>query len=220
MKKKLKILMIDDHPMILEGYKNALNQINELQLSIDSAHSCEEALSRLKSASHHPYDIVFLDMKIPESTDGRLLSGEDLGLYIQKEFPDIRLIVLTMFNENLRFENILKNLKPQGFLSKSDVTPEELNTAVKVVSQDGNYYSASIRKYLDLQKDDNYLLDEYDRRILYYLSKGTRTKDLVDVIPLSLPAIEKRKRKIREIFGISESGDMAMLNRAEELGFL
>lgn len=220
MKKKLKILMVDDHPMILEGYKNALTQINDFDLLIDTANHCDEALFRLTSASFHPYDLIFLDLKIPGSTDRRLLSGEDLGLYIKKEYPNIKLVVLTMFNENIRFENIIKNLKPKGFLIKIDVTPEELITAVKVVIQDGNYYSASIKKYLDLQKDDNSLLDEHDRKILYYLSKGTRTKDLVEFIPLSLPAIEKRKRKIRDIFEVSDSGDMAILNRAEELGYL
>ena len=59
-----------------------------------------------------------------------------------------------------------------------------------------------------------------DRKILYYLSKGTKTKNLVDYIPLSLAAIEKRKRNIRKIFGIEESGDKPILDKAAEYGFL
>lgn len=220
MRKNLKILMVDDHPMILEGYKNALNQNAGLDLLINSANNCDEAHFKLKSASHKPYNIVFLDIKIPECSDGRFLSGEDLGLYIKKEYPETKLIVLTMFNESLRWESIIKNLKPHGFLIKSDVTPSELNRALDVVSQNGNYYSSSISKYLNLQKGESFNLDENDRRILFYLSKGTQTKDLIEFIPLSLPAIEKRKRKIRDVFGITESGDMALLKKAEELGFI
>ena len=212
--------MVDDHPMILEGYKNALNQNAGLDLLINSANNCDEAHFKLKSASHTPYNVVFLDIKIPECSEGRFLSGEDLGLYIKKEYPETKLIVLTMFNESLRWESIIKNLKPHGFLIKSDVTPSELNRALEVVSQNGNYYSSSIRKYLNLQKGERFNLDENDRRILFYLSKGTQTKDLIEFIPLSLPAIEKRKRKIRDVFDITESGDMALLKKAEELGFI
>lgn len=220
MKKKLKILMVDDHPMILEGYKNALNQRADLDLMINSANNCDEASFKLKSASRHNYDIVFLDIKIPKCADGSLLSGEDLGLFIKKEYPITKIIVLTMFNESLRWESIIKNLKPDGFLIKSDITPEELNIALDVVNQNGNYYSSSIRKYLNLKKKENSNLDENDRKILFYLSKGVQTKNLTEFVPLSLPAIEKRKRKIREIFGVTEKGDRAILKEADKLGFI
>ena len=66
----------------------------------------------------------------------------------------------------------------------------------------------------------NITLDENERKLLYYLPKGTKTKNLVDYIPLSLAAIEKRKRNIRKVFGIEESGDKAILDKAAEYGFL
>lgn len=135
--------------------------------------------------------------------------------YIKKHSPDSKIIILTMFSGNLRLQNILKNLNPEGFLVKSDVTPKELIKAVEMVSQGLNYYSESI---INMGQDS--LLDKNDRKLLYYFSKGTKTKDLVNFVPLSIGAIEKRKRKIKEAFGIVNGGDKAILKKAEELGFL
>lgn len=219
MKKKLKILMVDDHPMIIEGYKNALLDKNHFSFRIDSANSCSTALEKFNLHKENPYNLYFLDIQIPPCDSPRILSGEDLGMYIKKEQPDAKIIILTMFNESLRLQNILKNLDPEAFLVKSDVTPAELLKAVEVVSNGGKYYSESIQNLRQVIGDDK-TLDDYDRKILFYLSKGTKTKDLVNYVPLSIGAIEKRKRKIKDVFDITDGGDKAILEKAESLGYL
>ncbi len=219
MKKELKILIVDDHPMIIEGYKNALQNNDFISFQVDTAISCGTALEQVNKARESPYDIFLLDIKIPPCTNPKILSGEDLGLYLKKSKPDAKIIISTMFNENLRLQNIFKNLDPEGFLVKSDVTPAELLKAVEVVSNGGKYYSESIQNLRKVIGDDK-TLDEFDRKILFYLSKGTKTKDLVNYIPLSIGAIEKRKRKIKEVFDITDGGDKAILEKAERLGYL
>ena len=212
--------MVDDHPMIIEGYKNALLQDHNSFFSIATAHDCDTALLKIDSSSNQPYDIVFLDIRISPCKDGKIISGEGLGMYLREQSPTTKIIVLTMFSDKSRLFNILKNVNPEGFLIKSDVTPKELQNALKSVLDGKRFYSKTFQELMASQKRSHPLLDDYDLRILFHLSNGTKTKDLVDFVPLSLGAIEKRKRKIKEVFDISLGGDKEILDRARELGFL
>ena len=220
MEQTLSILMVDDHPMILEGYKNTLLQEKEFNTKIETATNCDAALEKLKTAEYNPYNLVFLDIKIPPCADGKILTGEDLGEYIKRKFPDTKIIILTMFSENIRLTNILNISNPDGFLIKSEVTPQELLQSVKEVMNGKNYYGKTISHLIKQQQNLHPVFDDYDRQILYHLSKGTKTRNLVDYVPLSLGAIEKRKRKIKEVFCISNGGDREILDKARELGFL
>ena len=224
MAEKIKILMIDDHSLILEGYKSKLLESfekDEVILLIDTAHNCDEAYFRIaKSTKDGKYDIVFLDINLPPSKDKKFLSGEDLGKEIKKISPGTSLIVLTMYSENLRLLNILRNLDPAAFLIKSDVTPQEFLRAFKKVREGKVHYSQSVTNLMRTQLTSNIVLDEVDKKILYHLAEGVRTKDLVGMVPLSLAAIEKRKKMMKEIFEVESGGDLALINQAKKIGFL
>jgi len=56
--------------------------------------------------------------------------------------------------------------------------------------------------------------------ILYQLSLGTKTKDLTKFIHLSLRAVEDRKKRLKEIFGVSGEGNKALLEKARESGYI
>lgn len=215
--------MIDDHSLILEGYKSTLQQSlspEEYVLYIDTAGDCDEAYRQIKSMGENPYDVVLLDIGIPASKDRKFLSGEDLGKEIRRLAPQTSLMVLTMTNENLRLLNVLKNLDPEAFLIKSDITPAEFLKAFKMIIQGKVYYSQSIIDLMRRQVTSQIILNDNDRAILYHLSEGVRTKDLVYKIPLSLAAIEKRKKFLKEIFRVEEGGDLALINEAKKMGFL
>lgn len=222
MAQKLNVLMIDDHALILEGYKTVLNDFSEkeaIDLEIDSVLNCDDALHLIKN-SHVSYDFVFLDIGLPPSRDGKILSGEDLGKVIQEQFPDSKIIVLTMFSDSLRLISILKNLSPDGFLIKSEIDPQEFLKAFVEVRNGGKCFSPFIIRLLQKQVTSDIILDQNDRQILFHLSSGVRTKDLVDKLPLSLASIEKRKRVLKEKFGVEGEGDLALINSAKNNGFL
>jgi len=221
--KEIKVLIVDDHPMIIEGYKNALLGINsdEMTLRIDTADSCDDAFTKIKNASSGaPYDVIFLDIKLPPSEDGKIISGEDLGIKVKELLPDTKVVILTMFNNNFRIHNILKNINPDGFLVKSDVTSDELMRAFQVVLTDPPYYSHTVTKLLRTRIINEVVLDDIDRNILFHLSKGIKTKNLTEYIPLSLAAIEKRKRHLKEVFDVEKKGDESLLEQARNTGFL
>ena len=124
--------MIDDHPMIIEGYQNTILSIknHKQEFDIDIASTCDMALEYInKSLQNKPYDILFVDIRIPPSSDGMITSGEDLAKYARKVLPNAKIIILTMFNESYRIHNILQTINPEGFLIKSDLTSKELANA-------------------------------------------------------------------------------------------
>jgi len=143
-----------------------------------------------------------------------------LGLKINELLPEAKIIVSTTFNDNYSVHSIFKNINPDGFLVKNDITPVELVQAIKEVLNDPPYYSKTIMKLLRNEVSNDYLLDDIDRRILHELSIGTKTKDLPVLVPLSLAGIEKRKRLLKQIFDIDGSDDRELILISKEKGFI
>jgi len=218
----IKILMVDDHPITLDGYQNILNNYKseDLELEIETAGSCEEAFNKIKYAQNSgSFDIAFLDISLPPFEAENILSGEDIGLRLRELAPSTKIVILTMYNENHRIYNILKNVNPDGLLIKSDVSPQEFFTAFAKIIAGKIYYSDTVNQSIKRQFSKNISVDDLDRNILYHLSKGLKTKDLIDVIPLSLAAIEKRKKNLKENLEI-KGGDLILIEKAKELGFI
>ncbi len=219
-------LIIDDHPLITEAYKSAFKYIESnnkhLKFNIEEANTCDAAFELIKEhvSKKLKLDLVFLDMRLPASEDGTIISGEDLGVKINELLPETKIIVSTTFNDSFRVHSILKSINPDGFLVKNDITPDELVSAIKEVLVNPPYYSKTVMKLLRNNVTSDYLLDDLDRKIIYELSIGTKTKDLPKVIPLSITAIEKRKRHLKSIFDIDGSEDRELILAAKEKGFL
>ena len=221
---KLKILMIDDHPMIIEGYQNTLlfTKKENQELEIDIANNCDEAIMHMDQAveTKSPYNILFVDISIPPSKDGIMSSGEDLAEYARKIFPDAKIIILTMFNESFRIHNIIKTIDPEGFLIKSDLTSSELASAFQAVINNPPFYSGTVNNHIRKSIVSDIVIDDKNRKILHLLSQGVKTKNLASHLDISLSAIEKRKRQLRDIFDVQDGQDETLLNEARKKGFV
>lgn len=218
-------LIIDDHPLIAEAYKSAFLYVEKTtsptSFTIDVAHDCDTANEKLLHFFNEkkPLDIVFLDMSLPASKDRKILSGEDLGLIINEKFPKTKIIVATTYNDNFRIHNILKNLNPDGLLIKNDISSKELVTAITEVIANPPYYSKTVLKSLRRQHSSDLFIDDIDRKILYELSIGTKLKDMKNIL-LSVHSIVKRKRALKQIFGVEDSDDSKLISVAKEKGFI
>ena len=221
--KELKILMVDDHPMIIEGYQNTLlatKKANQ-ELSIDIAHDCERANKLMRdSVDSQPYDVLFFDISLPASNDGLITSGEDLAKIAREYLPNAKVIILTMFNESFRILNIIKEINPDGLLIKSDLTSSELAEAFQQILDDPPYYSSTVTTFLKTTVSSDIYLDDVNRKILHLLSQGIKTRSLREYINLSMSAIEKRKKHLKEIFFVEDGKDETLLNEAKRKGFL
>lgn len=219
------VLIIDDHPIVASAYEAALfyiqKQKQDYSFRADKATSIDAAQKLISEKSNGEfYHLIFLDVKLPKSSDGELLSGEDLGIEIRKISPKSKIIVGTTYNDSYRINNILKSVNPDGFLVKDDTSPEDLIEAIKSVMKDTPYYSATVVSLLRKYISHEFYLDKIDRQLLYELSIGTKMVDLPNVIAMSMGGLERRKRQLKEIFNISGQDDKVLVAVAKEKGFL
>lgn len=214
------ILIVDDHPFIIEGYKNAITRYHTEQYNfkIAQAKDCKSAYHIIMNAESPAFDIAFLDISMPAYDEKEIFSGEDVAKLIMKHIPDCKIILLTMYTELLKIKTIIRTIDPSGLIIKNDLTFDELLTAFDKVIKNEKYYSQSVEKMLAESAFNLIEIDEFDKQILFHLSKGTRTDEIPHYIPISSIAIEKRKANMKELLKTTSGSDEELINAARKEG--
>jgi DNA-binding NarL/FixJ family response regulator len=217
---KRNILIVDDHPFIIEGYKNAIIRYNpnDYDFLISQAHDCRSAYDLIENEATPDFDVAFLDISMPAYEEKDLFSGEDLAKLLMKKTPECKIILLTMYTELLKIKTIIRTINPNGLIIKNDLTFDELLFAFDKVMKNEKYYSQSVKKMLNQSAHNSIEVDEFDKQILFHLSKGTPTQDLSQYIPISLIAIEKRKKNLKELLKIKSGSDEDLVKEAKSKG--
>ena len=219
---KNNILIVDDHPFIIEGYKNAITRYNpdEFEFFIKQAKDCESAYHIITNPNVEAFDIAFLDISMPPYEEKSIYSGEDLARLISEFMPICKIILLTMYTELLKIKTIIKTINPNGLVIKNDLTFDELLFAFDKVIKNEIYYSQSVLKMLAQSEEDSIEVDQFDKEILFHISKGTKLSDIPHYIPISLGAIERRKLELKELMKIEEGSDIDLVREAKNKGLL
>lgn len=219
---KKNVLIVDDHPFIIEGYKNGITRYNpnEFEFSISQAIDCKSAYEIITNPETASFDIAFLDISMPTYEEKGLHSGEDLARLLIEFMPNCKIILLTMYTEELKIKNIIETINPSGLVIKNDLTFDELLFGFDKVIKNEIYYSQSIQKMIDLAKQDAIEIDLFDKQILFHISKGTKTIDIPQYIPISLEAIEKRKLNLKKILDVQDESDIELVRKAKDKGLL
>ncbi|WP_418264291.1 response regulator [Flavobacterium faecale] len=214
------ILIVDDHPFIIQGYKNAITRYepNQFEFAISEAKDCESAFHVITNPEHR-FDIAFLDISMPAYEEKSLYSGEDLAKLIIEYMPDCKVIMLTMFTEFLKLKTLINSINPRGLVIKNDLTFDELLFAFDKVIKNQIYYSKSILEMLEAH-DNTIEVDLFDKQILFHLSKGTKLKDLPQFVPISINAIEARRANLKELLNVSTDSDADIVKAAKSKGLL
>ena len=221
MKTNLSVLAIDDHMVVLEGYRSIFKMLEGKSfdgLSFTKARDCKSGYEVIEKHKDNPFDIAVIDYSIPEYTEMKFFSGHDVAVHLRKSMPNCRIVMMTMHKEMEIMNNILLNVNPEGFINKSDCNTEEIEECFKTVLEDDVYYSKTISSYIKRQ-EKGILLDEVDTKIIILLSKGIRTKNLSKYIPLSDSAIEKRKYKVKKMLDVT-GDDEALIAEARKQGYI
>ena len=103
---------------------------------------------------------------------------------------------------------------------KNDLTFDELIFAFDKIINSEKYYSQTVIKLVGQVQYNNIELDAFDKQILFHLSKGVKTVDLPQYIPLSLSAIEKRKINIKDVLEVKADEDIDLINEAKIKGVI
>ncbi len=219
---KNNILIVDDHPFIIEGYKNAITRYHPDQYSfyIDQAKDCQTAYNLITNPATPVFDIAFLDISMPPYLEKNIYSGEDIAKLLLQYMPNCKIILLTMFTELLNIKTIISTINPGGLVIKNDLTFDELLFAFDTVLKNEKYYSESVLKMLSQSEENRIEIDQFDKQILFHLSKGTKLNDITQYIPISLAAIESRKLNLKELLKIQGGSDNDLVREAKNLGLL
>jgi DNA-binding NarL/FixJ family response regulator len=220
----LKILAVDDHQMTMIGYKYILEdaEFDDFVVEMDMATTFEEGKEKLELsvANSNLFDLILLDIQLSPVVDGVPSTGQDLGVIARNISPTSKIVFLSSFSDNYRINSILRTVNPEGYMVKTEINEVVLKEMVETVLISPPYYTKKALIAIRNKMSTNIFLDDTDIKILYYLSIGTRTKDMIEYIPLSISAIENRKRQIKEIFGVEHENDNALIASAREKGFI
>ena len=128
--KTIKIILADDHILLRDALASLVNAFEEFHVIGVAANGNEVIqLFEKKSIPH----LIILDLNMPA------MDGYETSLWLQQHNPDVKIIILTMFDSEIALIRLLQ-VGVKGFLKK-DVHPDELKTALLSVVENGYYYS-------------------------------------------------------------------------------
>lgn len=219
----MNILLVDDHPMTVQGYEIALMKdgLNKDHLNFEKAYNCEEgynSIMKANSVSTSVFDLVIIDRGLPGYQEQFLSSGSDLALFIRKVMPDCKIIMITAHTEIIVIYELSKKIRPEGLVIKNDITPDNIVEIVTDVMKGNKYQSPLVKKCIhDIWKKE-LMVEDHNRQILMYLSKGFKIKDFEQTISISTSAIQKRIIKMKNAFDVTD--DSSLVKEAIKQGFI
>lgn len=214
----MNILIVDDHPLTVSGYTDTLSRIQVLSNSSSflQAYNCEDAFCKIMTNSI--LDLAIIDYGLPSFPAQHLFSGSDLAQIVKQNHPNCKIIIITAHTEILVVYEIYKNSKPDGLILKNDLNPENLGTFVLEVINGTSFQSKSVKKVIqDIWKKE-VMIDDVNRKILMYLYKGNKIKDIEGLTKLSMSTIQRRIAQMKDAFNVTE--ESSLVKEAISQGFL
>ena len=183
----VRILLVDDHAILLDGVKNLLEKEDGLVVA-GLAPDAEKALEFLHK---NDVDIVVTDFHMPG------MDGLSLVHTLKRIKPDLKIIVLSMHDETHLVKEILR-AGIHGYVLKKD-THKELLKAIREVQSGRVYLSNDINRILitNLQNpDEGKLLTDREREIVKLIAKEYSNKDIAEALFISERTVETHRKNI------------------------
>ncbi len=197
-KTPIRVLLADDHPIVRAGIKSELEKIEGVQV-VGEANEGREALELLRTLQP---DIVFMDISM------RGLNGLETTARISKEYPQVRVVILSMHQNEEYFWQALK-AGASGYLLKKAATAE-LGTALSRVMSGEIYLTREISNRLVTRlpqqiaqrKSPLEQLTDRQREILQLIAEGQTTKAIALILKVSPKTVEYHRSKLMERLNI------------------
>lgn len=186
-----RILIVDDHPFVLNGLTNLINKIKGLNV-IGQASNGKEALQFIKE---NTVDIIVTDIEMPE------MDGNELIDVLNRKYPKIKIIVITMHSHHYMVKKILgKNIN--AILSKS-AGEVELKNAIADIENGNMFIDPNVHEVIigsvksDTQTiDQGASLTQRERQILQLIYEGYNTQEISEKLCKSKNTIESHRRNM------------------------
>jgi DNA-binding NarL/FixJ family response regulator len=199
----VKVSIADDHKIFRKGVILSLRQYTNIKF-VQEAENGQELIDGL--AESNP-DIVLMDLKMP------VKDGIETTKYINKHFPSIRIIILTMY-EDERFVGHLMDSGANGYLLKS-TEPAEIKKAISDVMKTGFYLNNFVNKILikknySKQKfnpnlNSEVVISEREKEVLTLVCMEYTAQEIAQKMEISARTVEAIKDRLMERFGVKNS---------------
>ncbi len=183
----MKVLLIDDHPILLNGLISILESSGVVNIT-GTGGSVKEALNLLEKELP---DILICDYNLPDET------GLSLIQKAKRLYPMLKIVLLSMHNEPYLVKEVLKE-GIQGYVLKKD-TQEELLAALEVVHAGRMYFSNEINAILMnalKEPDENKLLTSRELEILKLIAQECTNKQISEQLFISERTVETHRKNI------------------------
>jgi DNA-binding NarL/FixJ family response regulator len=199
-----RVLIVDDHPIMLEGMRGLISGEPGLQLCGEA----NSAASAMTAVEQFNPDIVILDLFLGADDDLELVGR------MHGRWPKLPILLVSMHDETLFAERLLA-MGARGFVMKREAT-QLLLTAVRKVL-DGEYFvspalgnrlfSRKARTKRSASTPD--ALTEREREVLADIALGRSAKEIANRLNINVKTVDSHRRAMREKLGLASSADLA-----------
>lgn len=191
----IRVMIADDHNMFVEGIESILGGQAHIRV-VAKCHSGPEVFDLLKV---HETDVLLLDINLPG------MNGIEVCQRLSKERPDVKVLALSMHNEESFVSEILK-YGARGYILKN-TGKKELITAIEKVCQGNSFFSEAVTETIMKslvnqragQKKSSAILPKISRRekdVLDLIVKEHTTQEIADKLFISLKTVESHRRSL------------------------
>jgi DNA-binding NarL/FixJ family response regulator len=193
MDNEIKIAIADDHQMFIDGIRSLLSKEKKLNF-VYEALNAEDALSYIRK---NEIDLLITDISMPG------MSGTELTKKIKQDFPQIKVLVLSMFNDPAIVNEILQS-EAEGYILKN-TGKQELLSAISKIMDDGTYYSNEVMHLMLTQKrksanqiQNKEQLTERETEILKLVCEEYTTAGIAEKLFISPRTVDTHRKNILE----------------------
>src|SRR5215467_8648939 len=190
-KDKIKVLVVDDHPVVRKGLQSCLARQDRLRV-VGEASDGEEAL---KKALELTPDVVLLDISMPRK-DGLAVTG-----VLRKSAPQIKVLILSVHSNKEYLFRIIQ-AGAHGYVSK-EASPEEFLRAIESMHKGETFFSPEIAQAALNQlvnnggkKEPFAQLTTREREVLVLIAQGRSNKEIANQLGIGVRTIETHRERI------------------------
>ena len=180
MDEKVRILIADDHEIFRKGLKVILNRLKY----VDVIGEAENGNEVVNIVNEQQVDIVLMDIEMPE------MNGIEATRKILSIKPDVKIVALTMFNDEQYIQDML-DAGAKGFLLKN-INKQILDKAIRTIYEGNNYYSDELFSFFTRKvagekssKDIELELTKREKEILQLICEGLSNEEIADKLSIS-----------------------------------
>ena len=209
----IRVIAVDDHPLILKALSDLLEEQSDIQL-VGTSTLGSQLINLVRE--HHP-DVAIVDIGMREDTFDPISSVRIL----HDQYPDLRILVLTGYDDGLWVRELVK-AGASGYMLKSDDFSLNIPQAIRALHNGQNFFSTGIvGKLVDNSFDK---LTPSELSVLNLLSQGLANDNIAKNLNLSEQRVKNilviiyAKLAVEKADGVSQR--VVAINKARELGLI